>query len=117
MSKHHQINYVEIPARDLSVTKNFFTRVFDWQFTDYGPEYCSIENASLDGGFYLSEKVATTERGSVLVVLYSDDLEQTMAEIVAHDGLISRAIFSFPGGSRFHFNDPSGNEFAVWKKD
>ncbi|MEH6444614.1 MAG: VOC family protein [Oceanospirillaceae bacterium] len=117
MSEHHKINYVEIPAKDLHVTKQFFTRVFDWQFTDYGPQYCSIDNASLDGGFYLSEQVATTARGSVLVVLYSDDLEQTMTAIVANGGLISRAIFLFPGGSRFHFNDPSGNEFAVWKKD
>jgi predicted enzyme related to lactoylglutathione lyase len=115
MSEHHKINYVEIPAKDIKATQKFFNSVFDWQFLDYGPEYCSIENASVDGGFYLSDKVASTENGSVLIVLYSDDLEASMQKIVTYGGHITKSIFSFPGGSRFHFNDTNGNEFAVWK--
>lgn len=117
MSDHHKINYIEMPAKDLLATKAFFTAVFDWQFTDYGPEYCSVDNAAVDAGFYLTDKVALTDQGSVLVVLYSDDLDQTMDRIKAQGGSISRPVFSFPGGSRFHFSDPNGNEFAVWKKD
>ncbi len=115
MSNHHKINYIEIPARDLATTKDFFAAVFDWQFIDYGPEYCSIQNAHLDGGFYLSDKVATVENGSVLVVLFSDDLKQSMQQVTEHGGAIIRPIFEFPGGQRFHFTDPNGNEFAVWK--
>ena len=115
MSNHHKINYLEIPALDLIITKKFFSAVFDWRFTDYGPEYCSIDNGAVDGGFYLSQQVANVANGSVLVVLYSDDLEQSMADIEAHGGVIVKPIFSFPGGSRFHFSDPNGNEFALWK--
>jgi len=116
MSDHHKINYVEIPTRDISVSKKFFAEVFDWRFTDYGPEYASIDNASLDGGFFSSEKMVSTKNGSVLVVLYSDDLEQTSEKVIAQGGHILQAIFNFPGGRRFHFSDPTGNEYAVWSK-
>ncbi len=117
MSDHHKINYIEMPAKNIEDTKAFFSAVFDWCFTDYGPEYCSVDNAAVDAGFYVSDQVALTSNGSVLVVLYSEDLEQSMKRVVAHGGVISRPIFSFPGGSRFHFTDPNGNEFALWKKD
>lgn len=117
MSDHHKINYIEMPAKDIEATKAFFSAVFGWSFTDYGPDYCSVDNAAVDAGFYASDKVALADEGSVLVVLYSDQLAQSMATIEANGGNISRPIFSFPGGSRFHFNDPNGNEFAVWKKD
>ena len=116
-NKHHKINYIEIPALNLEATKDFFSKVFEWRFTDYGQQYCSIDNASIDGGFYLTDKVATVENGSVLIVLYSDNLQQSMDKILEHRGLITKDIFSFPGGSRFHFHDVNGNEFAVWKHD
>lgn len=117
MSDHHKINYIEIPAKDIVATQTFFSTVFGWSFTDYGPEYCSIDNASIDGGFYLSDQVSLTQQGSVLVVLYSDDLTASMQCIVANGGTVIRDIFSFPGGSRFHFTDPNGNEFALWHKE
>lgn len=108
------INYVEIPARNLGATKQFFTAAFGWQFVDYGPEYAAIEGAGLDGGFFKSDETATTGNGSVLVVLYSAELEQTVENVKSAGGSIVKDIFSFPGGRRFHFTDPSGNEFAVW---
>ncbi|MCJ8339601.1 MAG: VOC family protein [Pseudomonadales bacterium] len=117
MQDHHKINYLEIPALDMQATKNFFSAVFEWGFTDYGPEYCSFDNAAIDGGFYLADKVASVASGSVLIVLYSDDLSSSAAKVTEHGGSIVRETFSFPGGSRFHFKDPNGNEFAVWKKD
>lgn len=110
-----KINYLEMPARDLFVTKEFFGSVFGWQFTDYGTEYCAFnKSAGMDGGFYLSENCAKAESGSVLVVFYSPDLAQTQAKIEQAGGQISQTVFEFPGGRRFHFLDPSGNEFAVW---
>jgi len=117
MSEHHKINYIEIPTRDIERTKAFFSQVFDWRFTDFGPDYCSIDNGSVDGGFFSSDKTVSTKTGSVLVVLYSDDLEKSAEKVQEHGGRITAPTFSFPGGSRFHFSDPVGNEFAVWTKD
>lgn len=114
MTQHGKINYVEMPSRDLEATKKFFNEAFGWSFIDYGPDYMAIENAGLDGGFFKSERVATTENGSVLVVLFSTDLEATLEKVTRSGGAIIRDIFSFPGGRRFHFADPNGNEYAVW---
>jgi len=114
MPNHHNINYIEIPSSNLKSSKAFFTQVFDWRFVDFGPEYIAIENAGFDGGFYLSDKIMTTDKGSALVVIFSNDLVQTQASIVAEGGKITQEIFAFPGGHRFHFLDLTGNEFAVW---
>ncbi|MBU2873466.1 VOC family protein [Marinobacter salexigens] len=116
MKETGKINYVEIPSRDLEVTKRFFGDAFGWSFVDYGPEYIAIENAGLDGGFFKSDKVATTDNGSVLVVLFSTNLEASLETVELSGGKIVKDIFSFPGGRRFHFTDPNGNEYAVWSE-
>jgi predicted enzyme related to lactoylglutathione lyase len=114
MPVHETINYVEYPARDLSATKRFFQEAFGWTFADYGPDYAAFSSQGLDGGFYKSDLAAQTSNGSALIVFYSERLEDTLAKIVAAGGEIVRPVFSFPGGRRFHFTEPSGNEFAVW---
>ena len=114
MSEHEKIDYVEFPAKDLEVAKAFFGEVFGWSFTDYGPEYTSFSDAGLNGGFFKSDLVVSTESGSALVVLYSKDLEGTLEKVLAGGGSLVKEIFSFPGGRRFHFADPNGNEFAIW---
>jgi predicted enzyme related to lactoylglutathione lyase len=114
MNNHEKINYIEFPSKDLEVTRRFFAKAFGWEFEDFGPEYSAIHNAGLDGGFFKSDQVVSTESGSALVVLYSNDLEQTQAKIESAGGEIIKPIFSFPGGRRFHFSDPNGNEYAVW---
>lgn len=117
MSKKDLINYVEFPAHDLNATKAFFTEAFGWSFVDYGPEYTAFANEGLDGGFYKSELSSTTENGAALIVFYGEDLQATMARVIDAGGEICKTIFSFPGGRRFHFREPSGNEFAVWSDD
>lgn len=114
MSKHEQINYLEFPAKDIAATQAFFKNVFGWEFVDYGPEYCSVTNAAMDLGFFKSEQAAVTANGSVLVVFYSEALEQTQQKLVDAGASIVKEIFAFPGGRRFHFADPNGNEYAVW---
>lgn len=114
MSQHEKIDYVEFPSRDLNATKDFFGKAFGWSFNDYGPEYCDFSNEGINGGFYKSEKVSTSESGGALVILYSKDLEATQNKIKAAGGSIVKDTFSFPGGERFHFKEPGGNEFAVW---
>lgn len=114
MPAHEKINYIELPARDIPAVKRFFTTAFGWEFEDYGPEYTAFAEQGLDGGFYQSELRASTATGSALVVFYSQELEGTQAKIETAGGEIIRPIFSFPGGRRFHFTDPSGNEYAVW---
>ena len=114
MLEHEKINYVEFPAKDLPATKAFFTSLFGWSFEDYGPEYTAFSHAGINGGFFQSDLKATTDTGSALIVFYSRELEQTQAKIEAAGGLIIKPIFSFPGGRRFQFSDPNGNEYAVW---
>lgn len=116
MPGHEKINYVEFPAADLEATKAFFTAAFGWSFTDYGPDYTAFENQGLDGGFFASELKASTKTGSALVVFLSEDLERTLQKVEEAGGVIIEPIFSFPGGRRFHFTEPSGNEFAVWEE-
>jgi len=114
VSEHEKIDYVEFPAIDMEATKNFFTRVFGWEFKDYGSDYASFSNQGLNGGFYQSDQKATTETGSALIVFFSRELEATQRKIEDAGGQVIKPIFSFPGGRRFHFSDPSGNEYAVW---
>lgn len=116
MKETGKINYVEMPSGDIEATKRFFGAAFGWSFVDYGPDYIAIENAGLDGGFFKSDQVATTAKGSVLVVLYSADLNNTLEQVKAAGGTIVQDTYPFPGGRRFHFSDPSGNEFAVWSE-
>ena len=114
MHDHEKINYVEFPSKNLEATKSFFTSAFGWSFTDYGPEYTAFSNEGIDGGFFKSDISCSTEKGSALIVFYSKELENTRAKIEAAGGSIIKPIFSFPGGRRFHFIDPCGNEYAVW---
>ncbi|WP_020406301.1 VOC family protein [Hahella ganghwensis] len=114
MNKHEKINYVEYGARDLTATKAFFEKAFGWTFVDYGPEYTAFSDQGLDGGFYQADSRSVAESGGALLVFFSEDLEGTQAKVEAAGGQINKPIFSFPGGRRFHFVEPSGNEFAVW---
>ena len=114
MNQHEKMNYVELPAKDLAGTKAFFESAFGWSFVDYGPEYTAFENQGLDGGFFQSDLASSTEKGAALIVFYSNQLEATLAKVEKAGGSILRPIYSFPGGRRFHFTEPSGNEFAVW---
>jgi len=116
MNLHEKINYVELPAKDLEATKAFFQSVFGWTFVDYGPEYTSFSDQGLDGGFFKSGLASSTQTGGALIVFYSNQLETTLAKVEKAGGSIVRPIFSFPGGRRFHFTEPSGNEFAVWSE-
>ena len=112
--QHEMIDYVEFPACDLDATKAFFTKAFEWEFTDYGPDYTAFNRNGIEGGFYKSEMRADSDEGSALLIFYSADLAQTYQKITSAGGTIKKEIFTFPGGRRFHFTCPSGNEFAVW---
>lgn len=114
MHKHEKFNYVEIPTKHINATKTFFAAVFQWTFEDFGPDYSSFSNQGLDGGFFQSELASKTDNGAALLVFYSEDIDATKSKIEKNGGKIVRPIFEFPGGRRFHFTEPSGNEFAVW---
>lgn len=116
MSNHHKINYVEFPAHDLASTKAFFNKAFGWEFMDFGPDYIAFTGQGTDGGFYKSDLKASKSEGSALIVIYSDNLEETEAAVKEAGGRIIVDIFEFPGGRRFHFTEPSGNELAVWSE-
>ena len=117
MSKQQQhdrrIDYIEFPATDIQTTKRFYEQAFGWEFTDYGPDYTSFADGRLTGGLRRVDSHAT---GGPLVVMYAVDLEKSQQAVIEAGGTIVREPFEFPGGRRFHFTDPSGNELAVWSE-
>lgn len=114
MPRDRKIDYLELPGEALDALEAFYSAAFGWSFTDYGPEYRAFSDGDLDGGFYRSQLRSRTETGAALIVIYADDLEGALARVTAEGARITREIFSFPGGRRFHFEDPHGNELAVW---
>lgn len=114
MISNNKISYVEFPAKDLKATKRFFAQAFHWSFVDYGSAYTVFSDQGINGGFYQSNKASTATEGAALVILYSDALEETLERVLDAGGSILKPIFSFPGGRRFHFTEPSGNQLAVW---
>jgi len=109
--KSNHISYIEFKANDLEKIKEFYNKSFDWTFTDYGPTYMAFSDSGLEGGF---EKTENEIINGALVVLYHTNLDLIKNKIIKLSGEISKDIFSFPGGRRFHFIDPTGNELAVW---
>jgi hypothetical protein len=114
MTRHNQIHYVEFQATDLDLVRTFYNRIFGWSFQDYGPDYTSFQDGRIAGGFV---RTLAPAAANPLIVIYVDDLLATRKLVAENGGTISREIFSFPGGSRFHFTDPCGNELAAWHQD
>ena len=114
MPTHHAIDYVEITVRDLAEAKRFYSDAFGWAFTDYGPAYAGIQGDGREQGGLEESDTLRASGGGPLVILYSDDLEATFGAVEAAGGTVTTPPFGFPGGRRFHFHDPSGNELAVW---
>ncbi len=108
-----QIDYIELRVRDIAAMKAFYGAVFGWEFTDYGPDYCEFRDGRLSGGFARNQP---PNPGGPLVILYGADLPALVEAVREAGGKIAKPIFSFPGGERFHFIDPSGYELAVWTK-
>jgi predicted enzyme related to lactoylglutathione lyase len=109
MREDGKVDYVELPGGDLPAVKTFYGAAFGWAFTDYGPGYAAFSEG-LDGGFDADSSAKP------LVVLFARDLEAMEAKVRAAGGKITRPIYAFPGGRRFHFTDPAGNELAVWSE-
>ncbi|MGL5851943.1 MAG: VOC family protein [Phycicoccus sp.] len=112
---HHALDYVELPVRDLDRSRAFYAAVFGWTFTDYGPAYAGIRDPDDDdaevGGLAVVDEVVP---GGVLLLLYSDDLDASLAAVRSAGATVVREPFDFPGGRRFQFTDPDGHELGVW---
>jgi predicted enzyme related to lactoylglutathione lyase len=111
MRQDGKIDYVELPGSNLAEVKRFYGDAFGWRFVDYGPDYAAFDEG-IDGGFWADAPTKTKP----LVVLFASDLEAMEAAVRAAGGVITKPIFAFPGGRRFHFTDPAGNELAVWSE-
>ncbi|GAA1738608.1 VOC family protein [Aeromicrobium alkaliterrae] len=117
MSTHHAIDYVELPAPDLAAAKAFYGSAFGWSFTDYGDAYVGFSSngsGEEDGG--LDPTGTPRADGGPLVQVYSDDLEATVEAVLAAGGTVTVPPFTFPGGRRFAFTDPAGNQLGAWSR-
>lgn len=110
------IDYIEMPSRDLAGTRQFFAELFGWRFEDYGPDYSSFDDGRMTGGFFTADDISDISSASLLVVFYVENLERAAAEVERLGGRITRPIFNFPGGRRFHFTAPGTGEFAIWSE-
>ena len=112
MKQTGKLDYLELPAAHgtLDSMKAFYSAAFSWSFTDYGPTYSAFDEG-LEGGFQADSAEAPAKP---LPVLYSEALDESFEAVENAGGKIVKPIFSFPGGRRFHFLDPAGNELAVW---
>jgi predicted enzyme related to lactoylglutathione lyase len=106
-----RIDYVELSVGDIARARDFYGAAFGWSFTDYGPDYCEFFDGRLKGGL---ARGTPRGGGGPLVILFAVDLEGTQRRIEEAGGKISKPISRFPGGRRFHFEDPEGYELAVW---
>lgn len=113
---HHSIDYIELGAPELAATRAFYESAFGWRFNEYGPDYLGIAAPEGDGEVGGLNRTGSPGRGGVLVILYSDDLDATAAAVRAAGGEVVEGPYEFPGGRRFHFTDPSGNELGVWSR-
>lgn len=114
--RHHAIDYVELAVTDLEQAKRFYAEAFGWRFNDYGPDYAGIrsphgESAPEAGGLRRDQEVRA---GGPFVLLYSTDLDKSVEAVTNAGGRVVNGPYEFPGGRRFHFTDPSGNELGVW---
>lgn len=105
-----RIDYIEFPSTDRAKSSAFFTTAFGWGTTSYGPDYDGLEDAGIDGGIDQSEdRVSAT-----MAIIRTEDIDDAERRVIAAGGVITREQFDFPGGRRFHFREPGGNELAVW---
>ncbi len=114
MRPEKRIDYIEIPVTDPAKAQAFFAALFGWEFQNWGDDYISFNDGRLDGGFARSAEPARTN--GALVVFYSEDLERDLERVVELGATVSKEIFSFPGGRRFQFLDPTGTEYAIWSE-
>jgi predicted enzyme related to lactoylglutathione lyase len=108
------IDYIEMPSRNLAKTKEFFAALFGWSFVDYGPDYAAFDDGRMTGGFFTSSKTVGVDAGAALIVFYHGELEKMEKKVVDLGGKVTKGIFEFPGGHRFHFRESGGGEFAIW---
>jgi predicted enzyme related to lactoylglutathione lyase len=110
MRKTGKLDYLELPVSKDSFDrlKAFYAEAFAWSFTDYGPTYTAFDEG-LEGGF-----ATEAETPKPVPILFSENLDKTLKTVEDAGGIIVKPIFTFPGGRRFHFTDPGGNELAVW---
>jgi uncharacterized protein len=112
--RHHTFDYVELAAPDLAAAKTFYADAFGWSFTDYGPDYTGIQRPGGSGEIGGLTPSGSAGTGYPLVIVYSEDLDSTLESVRGAGGEITDGPFEFPGGRRFHFTDPAGNQLAVW---
>jgi uncharacterized protein len=109
MSKN-KVAYIELPATNTEEMKAFYGSLFGWSFQDWGPDYTAFSDSGLEGGFHAGEEHRTK---APLVIIETDDIHGMAQEVEKKGGTITLPIFNFPGGRRFHFTDPGGNEVAI----
>lgn len=105
-----RLNYVELPTTNIGATKAFYEAAFGWSLTEFGPSYAATTSGDTDIGLQADRAEATE---APLAVIEVENLDAALEAVSSAGAEIVKPIFAFPGGRRFHFRDPSGNELAA----
>ncbi|WNO52466.1 VOC family protein [Stakelama saccharophila] len=108
-----RLNYLELPVRDVARLKQFYEQAFGWSLSQFGPDYAATTSDDVEIGLNGDADEWTAQ---LLPVIEVDDIDSAVEQVTRAGGTVSRPIFAFPGGRRFHFRDPHGHELAVWTK-
>jgi len=106
-----RVDYVELSVGAGPGARKFYESAFGWSFEEWGPDYLAFNDGREAGGLRVE-----AQRRSPLVILLADDLDAVRASVTRAGGKVLGPDHVFPGGRRFHFLDPDGNEVAVWTK-
>ncbi len=107
-----RLDYVELPAKDMAASRAFYESAFGWSMTQFAPTYAATTSGDTDIGLQADQ---SEQPGAPLPVIQVEDVEAALAAVTSAGGRILKPIYPFPGGRRFHFADPSGNELAAWQ--
>ncbi len=110
------IDYIELPvanSTDLAHSQQFFSQVFGWTYTAWGDDYADTNASGIGSGLNADAAHRST---CPLPVIHVPDLDAALQAVLEAGGVLTRDVFAFPGGRRFHFREPGGNELAAWSE-
>jgi len=111
----HGFCHIEIPTTDVAKSKDFYGKVFGWQFEDAGGYVMYRPPEGVAGGFTTNSKPATN---GVILYIEVENIDEKLAQIEHAGGkkVTPKTKISDEFGFYALFADPCGNAIGIWSK-